>query len=400
MSGKDEYTGPETNETYSDEESFQTFEDLDEEQEDDGSSDSVQGTSSFEENEEGGNADDEEEEELDEEERQEKVARQKRKEKDAAKKAKGQKGDDLDKLDTLDEVEEEDEEEEEEKPKEEEEDEEEEEETEDKPEDKKPKGKPTYVDIDGETFALTSNALITLPVDGKNEKVTLQELKNSYNAKVVGDKRFNEINVKEINFKKQEAAFNEKLGQFNGAKQQIEEIIKDVTKNPKDALKIFLDSVGVDSYDLMERQFKADLEELANVLNMEPAERKSYFLERKNSHLLEQSKKRDEQRQTEERVRSYTQKVDALRKSNGVSEAQYVDAREELLSYGTAEKDLNERDIVEWAATKPHRESVKSLLTPYEDQFGSQVAYGELSWKLVSILRAGSESPDDHQKAS
>lgn len=323
------------------------------------------------------------------------VAKQKKKEDE--KKAKGQKGDDLETLDTLDDSEFEVEEEEEEAPAEVEEEEATEEEAESSDENSKsakPKGKPTYVTIDGESFAVPSDALISTQVDGKTEKLTLQELKNHYAGKVAWDKKFNEVNVKEQTIKQQESAFNQKFTQFTGVKQKIEEIISNPEKNPKDALKIFLDQFDVDSYDLMDRMFKADLVELSNVLNMETsAERKAYFLEKKNSHLLEQSQKRKSKDQESEKVNTYRQQTDALRKSSGVSEAQYVDAYEELKSYGYEDKNLSEKEIVEWAATKPHREVVGGLLKPYKDQFSDDV-YGELSWKLANILRSGSETSD------
>lgn len=385
------YSGPETNEVYSDTETYETFDDLDEETDDEqgNEDDSPQSGTSYE--------DAEHQNGEEEDEAPKKSAKLAKKEAD--KKQRGQKGDDMDTLereDSFDDLdddeeeteEEEDEEEGEEKPKA-----EEVKPAEEVKDGKKEKIKPTYVEIDGETYALNSNAIISVPVDGKTEKVSLQELKNNYSGKVFHDKRINEVNILEQGVKRRESDITQKLSHFNTVKKQIDEIIADETKNPKDALKIFLDSAGVDSYDLMERVFKADLTELANVLNMEPAERKAYFLEKKNSHLLEQSKKRIEREQSDQRVTSYTQKVNALRNSFGVSEAQYVDALEELKTFGTPEKDISEQDIVEWAATKPHRPIIHNLLLPYKDQL-PEGSFGDLAWKLTHILREGKETAE------
>lgn len=381
-----EYNGPDTNEVYSDEDTFESFDDLDEDVGDEVQEEDEQQSARSD-----GQDDEEEYEDEEDDEDEEEVKPSKVSKKEASKKARGQKGDDMETLDreteeSFEDLEEEGEEKEEEEVKEE----------EVKPvgtEDKKSKIKPTYVEIDGETFSLASSAIVSVPVDGKTEKITLQELKNNYSGKVFHDKRINEVNLYEQSVKKKEQEYEQKFSQYRGVKQQIDEIIKDPSKNPKDALKIFLDSAGVDSYDLMERMFEADLSELANVLNMEPNERKAHFLEKKNSHLLEQSKKRDEIRQSEERVKSYKAKTDALRNSSGVSEAQYMDALDELKSFGHKDVDISEQDIVEWAATKPHRAEVKTLLEPYKDQFQGD-AYGELSWKLAKILQSGSESKD------
>lgn len=318
--------------------------------------------------------------------------------KDPKKEARGQKSDDIETVDNSSDSEEE--EEEVEAPAEEEEEEAPAEEGEEAPaEGGKPKGKgkPTYVTVDGETYALDSNAVISTQVDGKTEKVTLQELKNNYAGKVSYDKKFNEVNLKEQAHKRAAAEFEGKVRKFDKVKTDIEAIIKDPSKDPEDALKIFLDAFDIDSYDLVERSFKSKLTELANVLNMEPDARKAHFLEKKNSHLQSQAEKREARRQEEEKRNSYRQKADALRKSSGVSEAQYVDAYEELKSYGYEDKDLTEKDIVEWAATKPHRETVDPLLKPYKDQF-SDDAFGELKWKLAKILQSGTETPETIKK--
>lgn len=384
-----EYAGPETNEVYNDEDTMETFEDLDEYDENDEDNEE-QSVSSQE------NSDDEDE---DEDKPNPEVVK-KRAAKEKAKKIRGQKGDDMDSL--------EDDEEEivEAKPskkggkKEEvEEDEEEEVETvvEDKTTAKTGKGKPTYVTVDGETFSLDSNSLVSTPVNGKNEKVSIQELKNNYAGKVAYDKKFNEINLKEQTIKRSEAQFQEQLTHHRNVAAKIKGIIDNPEANPKEAFKIFLDENDIDSYDLMERMFKSDLTDLANVLNMEPAERKAYFLEKKNSHLLDKSKKRDEQISNQQKIKIYADKVNALRNSNGVSEAQYMDALEDLVSLGNEEKDLSDKDIVEWAATKPHRDSVRPLLAPYADQLNNEV-YGELSWKLANILRSGTETTETIKK--
>jgi hypothetical protein len=329
---------------------------------------------------------------------------EKEQKKEADKKAKGQKGDDMEALDQVEDEQEEESEEEESDDESEEESDEESKDAKEKPEDKEAKdkeskeqskkGKPSYVEVDGETFALDSNAIIHTKVDGKTEKVTLQELKNNYAGKVAYDKKMNEVNLKESQFRKEQESFKQQVSTFTGLKSQIEKIVGDVNENPKKAFKIVVDALGFDSYDLEERMFKADLQELAEVLAMEPAERKAYLLEKKTSHLLERDKKREEARQAQEKRNSYQAKADQLRKSFNVSEAQYVDAYEELLSYGHEGKDLSEQEIVEWAATKPHRETVKGLLAPYADQFNDEV-YGELSWRLAKILLAGQDTPEN-----
>lgn len=400
---KEEYSGPAENDFYADD-SADTYETFDDMEDNEFEETEMQGGTSHDDMEDYDDEGNLIESDEDEEEAPKKAAPSKKDKKEAEKKARGQKGDDMEALDLDDEqirnIDDEEEEPKDKKDKEEEEEEEkvEEKTEEEKKEEAKPKGKPVYVKIGDETFAMPSDALIPTTVDGKTENVSLQELKNHYAGKVAWDKKFNELNVKERTITKTNQELEEKVSKFTGVKSQIEEIIKDAEKNPKDSFRIFLDAIGVDSYDLEERMFKADLTELANVLAMEPAERKAYFLEKKNSHLTNQMEKRKIKESAEQKTNLYRQQTDNLRKSSNVSEAQYVDAYEELISFGHKDEELTEKEIVEWAATKPHRQEVHSLLEPYADQFSSQDAYGELSWKLVKILQSGTESADTIKK--
>lgn len=249
----------------------------------------------------------------------------------------------------------------------------------------KPKGKPTYMTIDGETLTVDSEALVTVPVDGKNVKVPMSELKKNYSGQVAWDKKFNEVNISQQEVKREREEVERTRSFIEGTKTRIMEVMQDPNANPIDAFNIFLDAVGVDTYDIGEKLFLSNLEETYKVLTMSEVERKAYFLEKKNNHLATKASQRDEALQKAERVNSYRQKVDQLRNSFGVSEADYFDAYEELQSFGIEQKDLTEREIVEWAATKPHRQTVKSLLTPYSEMM-SDDTFADLHWKLSQVL--------------
>lgn len=334
--------------------------------------------------------------------------RQKSKEEEK-KKAKGQKGDDLKALEVAEGVENKEESEEEA----EEESEEAEEETEEKkpketeesaekPKDEKaPKGKKLYMKIGDETFAVDSNALIPHKVDGKPVHVPIQELLNNYSGKVAWDQRMNEVNVKNIEYQKKEQAFAQNREKVSTFVKDIISIVENPEADPDDILEKIadyyensIDGKEIDLYALKERSFKSKLAELAKVLNFETdAERKAYFLEKRNENLSKQTEKRKQKQEASQRVTSYKQQADALRKSYGVSEAQYVDALEELRSFGYEDKDISEKQIVEWASITPHKPKIVELLNPYRDQI-SEESYGEIVWTLSHLLRKGEASLD------
>lgn len=377
-----EYNGPESNEVYSnDNGKIESFDDLD--NWDSGEDTFIQSA----------RADsDKDEDDSDEDSPKAKKAK--------TKQDKGQKGDDLDALD-LDS----DDDEVEEKPKKkeakEEEDEEEEEEEEKLSEEKKAedksKGKKVYLKVGDETFGIDSNAVVPVIIDGQKVEVPLQELRNEYSGKKYAEKKINEVNLEKQNISREREQLKNTLSTYKGVADKITRIASDVEANPKDAFKIFVDAFGFDSYDLEERMFKQDLAEFSKLIQMSDVERKAYFLEKKASHQEALLEKRNKEYAERERVTSYTNKLNQLRKSMGVDEAQYVEAYEELISYGIEDKDLTEQEIVEWAATKPHRATVNQLLEPYADEISDEV-YGELNWTLAQYLHKGQATKEDISK--
>jgi len=263
-----------------------------------------------------------------------------------------------------------------------------------KAEEKSGKGKKTYIKVGEETFGITSDAIVPVMIDGKKVEVSLQELRNEYSGKKYAEQQLNAVSVEKQKIQQTSKQLQESVTKYKQVAESIMTIANDVNKNPKEAFKIFLDSFGLDTYDLEERMMKHDLHELSSLLQMDEVERKAYLLEKKNSHLLSQAEKRKLGDAQSQKVKTYTEQVNQLRKSFGVSEAQYVDAYEELLGRGFKDENLAEKDIVEWAATKPHVSVVQDLLKPYEDDF-SDDAYSDLTWSLAKYLAEGKATKED-----
>jgi hypothetical protein len=264
-------------------------------------------------------------------------------------------------------------------------------------EDKGPKGKKVYVKLGDQTFALDSNATIPHKVDGKTVDVPVQELLNNYSGKVAYDQKFNEINVKNIDLQKKAKAVEEREQKILGQVKEVMDIINNPEANPFEALYKLVDMQNGDRYDFWERSFKTQLEELSNILGKEPLERHAYFLEKKNEYLSQQTEKRRSEEQQTLKLNRYREQADALRKSYGVSETQYVDAYEEIKSWGYEPKDISEEQIVEWAAIKPHKAKLDPMLENYRDQI-SEESFGELGYKLATYLRTGEATLEDIAK--
>lgn len=85
----------------------------------------------------------------------------------------------------------------------------------------KPKAKTYKVTAGGKTVDLPLDAKFTVPVDGKNQAVSINDLVSNYNGKISYDKRFTELDKNRKEFTQQKSAheadkqsLNDGLGQF------------------------------------------------------------------------------------------------------------------------------------------------------------------------------------------
>lgn len=253
------------------------------------------------------------------------------------------------------------------------------------------KGQKTYIKVGEETFAIDSHATVSHKVDGKVENISIQELKNNYAGKVAWDKRMNEVNVSKQTTDRREAAIVARESKVSENVNDIMTIINDIDKNPFEALYKIVDMNGGDRYAFWERTYKAQLEEFSDFMSKGPLERSNFFLEKKNEYLSQQHEKRTSSDAQTQKANNYRVQADALRKSYDVNETQYVDAYEEIKSWGYEPAEITEQQIVEWAAIKPHKAAVEPVLERYRDQI-SEESYGELCFKLSGYLRTGDET--------
>ena len=249
---------------------------------------------------------------------------------------------------------------------------------------KKSSAKKHYVKIGEDTFAIEGDASMNVTVDGQKVPVTFQELINEFSGKKYAEGKIAEYQKKESARQYAEKQFRSTLDHYKQIGEQIKNIASDESKDPLDAFKIFLDSFGYDSYDLVERMKISNLEETLKLMDMSELERKSYFLEGRNKHLLSKSEKRIAQDQQEQSAKNYAHKVDQLRKAHNVSDSQYLEAYDELRESQT-EGYIPDEEIVSWAVSKPYRQTVQQALSDYEDQI-SDDAYSDLVHNLTGSL--------------
>lgn len=230
-------------------------------------------------------------------------------------------------------------------------------------------GKSVKLFQDGKLFEVPQDAVVKTKVDGKWEKVTLQDLRDNYSGKQAWDQKHEEIR----NTSKQLAQREQEVTRIqNTIKSTLDTVNIDLqealsgNKNPMEAVNKIIDMLNIDSYDFNKALFDSMTEELVTLDQMDEYERRAYWLEKRNEHLLKKhesfEEKVKESRTQEERFN----RLDQLRQSRGVSEEDFVSAYEQLTQISG--DNVQPEQVIEYAANLPYVMQAEELLTPYEDQ--------------------------------
>jgi len=287
----------------------------------------------------------------------------------------------------------EDEEEEEESEEDEETDEEEatEEKVEEKEEEKKSKSK-LRLRMGNELFNVDSDATFKVKVDGKTEEVSAQDLINNYSGKTAWDKKFTELGKEKKTVEVEKASVIKEKNALMDHVSKALAPLKDAEGNPLDSLMYLVEMSGQDPYNAYRRIMEANLTELSSLIDMTETERELFFHKKKDELHGKVHTQRLARQQQDESFNKAIQRVDQLRQAKGVSEEQFVEASDELESLFSAAgldvENITEEEIVDFASLKPHIESVKKLVAPFEENIAEE-KYGDVVAELSRYLRDG-----------
>jgi len=265
--------------------------------------------------------------------------------------------------------------------------------------DAKTNGKKLKVKIGDEYYSLDASGEVTVKIDGKPEKVAIQELINNYSGKTAWDKKFTEIGNEKKVLQQEKQVLESRMTEIKETFGPFVKALKDPLVNPIEAIVSFvekLDSTGELPYAIEKRLLEANLDALVELSNMSEVEQEAHFLKKQNERLLKSSEKRVKSEQEAQNLNQVRAKVDQIREAYGVSVDQYSDAFEELKSLLPGGNFTHE-DVVDWASLKPITPQIEEILKPYVDEI-SDDDYSGIVTQLGRSLRDGKLSKQQIQK--
>lgn len=261
----------------------------------------------------------------------------------------------------------------------------------------KPKfeGKPVKVKTpDGKTLEVDSEATFKVKVDGKNEIVTLDELRSNYSGKVAYDKKFESLSEEKQQVQQELEHYKTEKTEITGHLQNIAKILDDEDASPLDALNYLVDMTGRDTLSYTQKAIRFMADEVYKLDSMDEVERKLYWNEKQLENIRNNQAAKEERENQSKAQREKIEEITRLRESHGVTEEQFVESFKELKSLGYSKEEISPKAAVEYAVMKPHYEKADQICKEHDDDLSTD-EMNKLVTEVANTLRRNPSLSED-----
>lgn len=208
---------------------------------------------------------------------------------------------------------------------------------------------------------LSNDTKFKVKIDGADQDVSLEDLKNGYSGKQAISKRFTELDNEKKAFTKEKSQvladgnrMREEIANLKGGfEAAVNEYNKNgfTQKNPLHLVDQLLDKIGIDSHAYNRSVFEHNLPEYAKFFEMDETQRDAYFAKKENDFLRKKDQSFTERTQQAQAQTARQQQEYNLIKTSGLSIEQFNQHFEELADLGNP--DLSVEKVLEFAKIKP-----------------------------------------------
>jgi hypothetical protein len=165
-------------------------------------------------------------------------------------------------------------------------------------------------------------------VDGEEEKVSLQDLKNSYSGKKAVDRRFSDLNVEKT--------------QFNAEK---DEVIGKITKfaqaanagNTIEAIQHLADLAGQDALELQKNLRSQAIEIAKKYVEMSPEQQNLFDIQQENNYYKEREAMNNQQLEVRDQQDNLESRISDMQRKHNISDKELVEVYDDLAKSSDAE---------------------------------------------------------------
>jgi len=231
-----------------------------------------------------------------------------------------------------------------------------------------PRGKSLRVkDQNGDASDIDLDSTVKIKVNGKNEIVSLKDLRDNYSGKVSYDSKFESLQAEKTSLENDSVQFKAERDEMVDHIKNIASMLDDENKSPFDALNYLVDMSGRSTLDFNKKVMAHMADEVRNLDGMDEVERELYWNKKELDAVRSNQAAKDEKLTTSNAQREKTERITQLRESQGVTESQFVQSHKELKELGYEDNQVTAESIVNYAVMKPHYETAETVCQEYED---------------------------------
>lgn len=239
-----------------------------------------------------------------------------------------------------------------------------------KKDEEKPSFKPIKVKQGDKTVDLDPNATVKVKVNGKNEIVTIDELRQNYSGEKAWSEKIETANEKLHIAEEKLSAFQEEKAQIAQELEQVSKLLDKEDGDPLEALYYLLDITGRDANTYSKKVFDFMEEKVQEMSEMDDVEKELYWTNQKLKAIENNQAAKAKQQEESQAEMEALARVDKLRESHGVSEEDFVQAFDELSELGYGDDEITPEMVVGYHAIKPHYDKATELCSQFEDDLG------------------------------
>lgn len=244
----------------------------------------------------------------------------------------------------------------------------------DKPDElQQPRGKSVRLKDGDKSVDVSEDSTLKVKVKGKNEFVSISELKRDYSGRVAYDEKFkgleeknSQIEEKSQKIEKERNGLIEHMTHIGGLLDKV----MSGNGDPMSALNYLVDLSGRNVLEFNKKVMDGLAREALELSEMDEIEQRLYWRDREVESIRSNQAAKEAKLKEEETQRELSSKVDNLRKTQGVTEDQYVQAHKELKDLKIDDSKITPEAIVNYAVMKPHYESADNVCSQFEDDLG------------------------------
>jgi hypothetical protein len=228
---------------------------------------------------------------------------------------------------------------------------------------------------------VSADALVTVRVDGKAERVPLQEVINRYSQRTHLDREYEQLKTQKQHFEDERTRINKVLEKSQ--KMLVEE----------QDLEGFLDwigeAIGEDGATLYRQQIEKVQRELEEFAGLSPEERELRNLKRENERFKSRQQAAREEVRKQEAFKKLDEEVTGLITKEGMTKKELVTAYDDLIELGYDASQLNPDVLVKYHKNMQTFGTVQSLLTEINPELAKNDKV-VADWVQTAILNGAS----------